>query len=215
MSKTLVQLNVGDKIIVPIKPEYHARFGANMHFIVADKNHAGYPSNSVTLITEYAVQMMAFDAKEPTNPAAGPMEYGNQQWRYSNIRQWLNSSSTAPWYSPAHQYDAPPDASMSNWSGGNNPYENWDGFLSIFDGGFSNRILTTSNPTKIPDAYGGQVEYTNDKMFFISYTESGKASSTYPVEGSALALFPSPTSAINIKKTYECTINGPVNEGLS
>lgn len=52
MSKTLGSLSVGAKIEVPVLSAYQSRFGSKIVFKIADKNHSGYPSNSVTLITE-------------------------------------------------------------------------------------------------------------------------------------------------------------------
>lgn len=67
MSKTLGSLTVGAKIEVPVLSAYQSRFGSKIVFKIADKNHSGYPSNSVTLITEKIIQLMCFDAKEPSN----------------------------------------------------------------------------------------------------------------------------------------------------
>ena len=50
MSKTLGSLTVGAKIEVPVLSAYQSRFGSKIVFKIADKNHSGYPSNSVTLI---------------------------------------------------------------------------------------------------------------------------------------------------------------------
>jgi len=36
------------------------------------KNHAGYPSNSVTLVTNQIIKMLCFDATEPSNGNSGP-----------------------------------------------------------------------------------------------------------------------------------------------
>ena len=63
MSKTLGSLSVGAKIEVPVLSAYQSRFGSKIVFKIADKNHSGYPSNSVTLITEKIIQNMASDAK--------------------------------------------------------------------------------------------------------------------------------------------------------
>lgn len=57
MSKAISSLAVGDKIEVPVLSAYQSRFGAKIVFKVADKNHSGYPSNSVTLITEKIIQL--------------------------------------------------------------------------------------------------------------------------------------------------------------
>ena len=48
MSKTLGSLTVGAKIEVPVLSAYQSRFGSKIVFKIADKNHSGYPSNSVS-----------------------------------------------------------------------------------------------------------------------------------------------------------------------
>lgn len=60
MSKTLGSLTVGAKIEVPVLSAYQSRFGSKIVFKIADKNHSGYPSNSVTLITEKIIQLFIF-----------------------------------------------------------------------------------------------------------------------------------------------------------
>ena len=60
MSKTLGSLSVGAKIEVPVLSAYQSRFGSKIVFKIADKNHSGYPSNSVTLITEKIIQLMCW-----------------------------------------------------------------------------------------------------------------------------------------------------------
>ena len=77
MSKTLGSLTVGAKIEVPVLSAYQSRFGSKIVFKIADKNHSGYPSNSVTLITEKIIQNMASDAKEPSNSNNDRKNYGN------------------------------------------------------------------------------------------------------------------------------------------
>ena len=75
MSKTLGSLSVGAKIEVPVLSAYQSRFGSKIVFKIADKNHSGYPSNSVTLITEKIIQNMASDAKEPSNSNSDRKNY--------------------------------------------------------------------------------------------------------------------------------------------
>lgn len=209
MAKTLGQLNVGDKIQVPIKEAYHSRFGANIVFTIADKNHAGYPVNSVTLITDKVIQMMAFDAREPGNPISGYASYGNNNYSLSNIRRWLISEASSSWYYKAHAYDAPPDENMANWSGGNNPYHDWPGFLYVFEDGFADRLILTEVSTKDPPMTGTYTNVGYYKMFLMSTTEGG-LSSPYVAEGEGtpLALFAT-TPARRGTKTNECRLNSP------
>lgn len=106
MSKTLGSLSVGAKIEVPVLSAYQSRFGSKIVFKIADKNHSGYPSNSVTLITEKIIQNMASDAKEPSNSNSDRKSYGNNRHIYSNLLQWLNSNAAAgAWYSAKHSAD--------------------------------------------------------------------------------------------------------------
>ena len=44
---------------------------------MADKNHAGYPSNSVTLVTNQIIKMLCFDATEPTNGNSDSRGWGS------------------------------------------------------------------------------------------------------------------------------------------
>ena len=62
---------------------------------IADRNHAGYPANSVTLITERIISLKCFDAIESGNSDSNRRSCGNNRWIYSNIRRWLNSQAAA------------------------------------------------------------------------------------------------------------------------
>ena len=54
---------------------------------IADKNHTGYPANSVTLITERIISLKCFDAIESGNSNSNRHSYGNNRWIYLNIRR--------------------------------------------------------------------------------------------------------------------------------
>lgn len=89
---------------------------------VIDHNHTGFPENSTTLITDQIVALRPFDGKELNK------NHGNKDYTVSNIRQWLNSSAGAgEWYSPQHEYDAPPSKANINYY---NAYEDDPGFLN-------------------------------------------------------------------------------------
>ena len=109
---------------------------------IADKNHAGYPANSVTLITERIISLKCFDAKESGNSDGNRKSYGNNRWIYANIRQWLNSQAAAgQWYSAQHGQDAPP--SNANVWDNYNEYQQEAGFLAGFSANFLAALLTT------------------------------------------------------------------------
>ena len=71
--------------------------------------------------------MRCFDAIESTNTDSNRKSSGNNNWQYSNIKQFLNSDQ-ATWYSAQHSYDAPPNSTNTN----TNPYDTHKGFLYYF-----------------------------------------------------------------------------------
>lgn len=104
-------------------------------WVVADKNHSGYPSNSVTLITKHVIDLRAFDGVENN-------EDGNKEYAYSNLNQWLNSSASAgAWYTATHGGDKPPTAQYVT---AGTEYYSRAGFLYNFDVKERNAILQTS-----------------------------------------------------------------------
>ena len=93
-------------------------------WVVADKNHTGYPSNSISLISQKIIDIMAYDAAEN-----GTYSYGNPDYALSNINQWLNSAAASGgWYSATHSNDAPPSSGKVT----QNPYQTRAGFLNNF-----------------------------------------------------------------------------------
>ena len=205
MSKAISSLAVGDKIEVPVLSAYQSRFGAKIVFKVADKNHSGYPSNSVTLITEKIIQLMCSDAKEPNNSDSNRRNYGNNRHIYSNILQWLNSNATAgSWYSAKHSADAPP--TNANVDDNYNEYDAWAGFLAMLDPKFVAELLDTTLTVVKSSADGGSYETFTAKMFLASTTEVGLANEDNIAEGELLALFSNDASRVAYP-TAECVSN--------
>jgi hypothetical protein len=206
MSKTLGSLTVGAKIEVPVLSAYQSRFGSKIVFKIADKNHSGYPSNSVTLITEKIIQLMCFDAKEPNNSNGDRKQYGNNRYQHSNILQWLNSNATAgAWYSAKHSADAPP-TNANVWNN-YNEYDAWAGFLAMLDPKFVAELLTTTQTVArntVTD--GGSYETVTSKMFLPSTTEVGLANENNIAEGTLLALFSNDASRVAYP-TAQCVSN--------
>lgn len=84
----------GDKTaFCKAKVKFGSLHGKPIIWQVADKNHAGYPANSVILVTVQIIKMLCFDATEPSN--SDRRSYGNNRYIYSNLRQWLNSAAGA------------------------------------------------------------------------------------------------------------------------
>jgi len=205
MSKTLGSLSVGAKIEVPVLSAYQSRFGSKIVFKIADKNHSGYPSNSVTLITEKIIQNMASDAKEPNNSNSDRKSYGNNRHIYSNLLQWLNSNAAAgTWYSAKHSADQAPTTKSTHVT--YNPYTSWAGFLAMLDPKFVAELLTTTLTVVKSSTDGGSYETFTAKMFLASTTEVGLANENSIAEGTLLALFSNDASRVAYP-TSECVSN--------
>lgn len=158
---------------------------------IIDKNHTGYPTNSVTLLTEKIIDLRGFDAKEPANSDSNRRIYGNNRYKDSNLRQWLNKAGQ-PWFEKTHTADEPPtDGGMSKPTG----YNTKEGFLSSFSVGELSAILdTTLTVAKNTVTDGGGSETVTDKVFLLSNTEVGLANENNIVEGSLFSVFSSSTA---------------------
>ena len=206
MSQSISKLAVGAKIEVPVLSTYQSRFGAKLVFKIADKNHSGYPANSVTLITEKIIQIMAFDAKEPNNSNSDRKNYGNNRYLHSNLLQWLNSNAAAgAWYSAQHSADQAPTTKDTHVT--YNAYTSWAGFLAMLEPKFVAELLdTTQTVAKNTVTDGGSYETVTSKMFLASTTEVGLANENSIAEGSLLALFSNDASRVAYPST-ECYNN--------
>ena len=169
-------------------------YGSPIVWVIADKNHAGYPANSVTLLSKYILSLKCFDAAEPSNSTSARQTYGNNRYLYSNIRQWLNSAAAAgAWYTAQYSADAPP--TNANVEGNYNEYDAEAGFQNDFSANFRNALLSTSLTVVKPSVDGDGTETVVDKVFLLSTTEVGLADEGY-AEGSKLALFSDDTSRL-------------------
>lgn len=190
------------------KIKYGSLYDAPIIWKIADKNHEGYPENSVTLVTNQIIKLLCFDAKEPDNDDSGRKSGGNSRYIYSNVRQWLNSDADAgQWYTPQHSADAPPN-SENVWGTSEgmavNPYDTIAGFLNSFTEAERAVLLLTTITVGKSNADGGGTETCVDKVFLLSCTETGIAGDH--VCGSKLAIFSDDASRI-ATVTASCVAN--------
>lgn len=159
--------------------------GAVIGWVIGDKNHAGYPASSVTLVSERMITLKCFDATE-SGGGNSRNSYGNNRYIYANIRQWLNKAGTG-WYVQQHSYDRPP-SNANVWSN----YNEYDGEAG-FKTGFSPEMLAAIKPTTlivaIPTCDNGGSETCTDDIFLLSMAEVGLGSENGIAEGSVLAMF--------------------------
>ena len=177
-------------------------YGSPIIWQVADKNHSGYPANSVTLVAANILKIVAFDAKESGNSDSNRRSYGNNRYALSNIRQWLNKSGS-PWYVAQHSADATPSSGNVSY----NPYDGQSGFLTDFSAQMKAALLDTTLTVAKATVDGGGSESVVDKVFLLSKQEVGLGSENSIAEGSLLALFSSDNSSRLCKPTANAVSN--------
>ena len=152
-------------------------------------------------MTKQIIDCRCFDGKEPTNTDSNRKNYGNNNWQYSNIEQWMNSDQ-ASWYSAQHTYDAPPtSANCWQYSNGTtyNAYDTHKGFLYYWSADekalLRDMTLTLANNT-VTDG-GGSYTWTG-KVWLPTYTQIGGGQNNSISEGEAFSKF---TDDASRKKT--------------
>ena len=196
MAKLITTLNTGDKIkLGTYKVEGSTTLPIIWKLIAI--GHTGYPSNAVTLITEKVIDYRGFDAIEAANYDSNRANYGNNRWRTSNIRQWLNSGGGASaWWTAQNLSDGvsntkdkdtrPVESVFTHTTG----YDDIAGFLSNFTAQELGRIPTVTNITaKNTVTDGGSFETTDDYVYFLSTTEMGYPNQGGIAEGYAFEAF--------------------------
>lgn len=200
MSQPISNLAVGAKV----KDTGTTYYGSPITWLIADKNHSGYPSNSVTLVSEFILKIAAFDAIEASNSDSNRKSYGNNRYALSNLRQWLNKAGS-PWYVAQHNADAAP-TNANVWSG-YNEYDGQAGFLTGFSADMVAALLNTTLTVAKATVDGGGSETVVDKVFLLSKQEVGLGAENNIAEGSLLALFNSNNSSRTCKPTANAVNN--------
>ena len=182
MSQPLGNLPVGALVMDP-ETKYYDK---PIVWKIADKNNQGYPADSITLITDKIIGLKAADANEPKNNDSNRRQYGNNNYKLSNIRQWLNSDKES-WYQAQHSADQAPIVDYL-WDK-HNPYDKEAGFLTNFSDSFKLNLVDTKLKVARHSLDGGGVEEITDKIFLVSRTEAGLGNETSNPEGYPFKLF--------------------------
>lgn len=204
MAKTLKSLSPGTTLIVP---------GSNHNGVplilrkLADDHHV---AGTTLLDTQDIIDLIAFDAKEPTSSDSNRRNNGNNNYGVSNIRKYLNSIGPN-WYTPQHTQDTPPNEA-NVWKG-HGPYDKRNGFLSAFPSEFIERIATTTLTTAVSDVDGGGVATQKDKVFLLSRTEVGLGDEREAAEGKVIPFFKDRTA--RLKKPTQQALNNTTYTDLS
>ncbi|MDR2513925.1 MAG: DUF6273 domain-containing protein [Christensenellaceae bacterium] len=202
MPQAITNLAVTAKVKDPLSTYY----GSPIVWQIGDKNHAGYPANSVTLVSDKIIKIVPVDAKE-SGGDSNRQNYGNNRYALANLRQWLNKAA-ASWYQSQHTYDRAPSSSYVSY----NPYDTQAGFLSGFSAQMIAAILDTTLTVAQATVDGGGSETVTDKVFLLSKAEVGLGAENSINEGSLLAMFSGaasriayPTAAAVSNSTYTST----------
>ena len=151
-------------------------------------------SNYQIAMAKQIIDLRCFDAKESSNSDSNRQNYGNNNWQYSNIEQWLNSDQSN-WYSAQHSADAPP-SSVNVWSN-YNPYDTKPGFLYYWTDKekavLQNMTLTLANNTKTDG--GGSYTWTG-KVWLPTYTQMSGNQNNSISEGTQFSKFTDNNSRI-------------------
>ena len=208
MSQSISALPVRAKV----KDTSTTYYGVPIIWEIGDKNHAGYPANSVTLVAANILKLACFDAKESGNGDSSRRNYGNNRYSLSNLRQWLNKSGS-PWYQAQHGADAAP-TNANVWDG-YNEYDDEAGFLTGFSAQMLAAILNTTLTVAKASVDGGGSETVTDKVFLLSKAEVGLGAENGVSEGSTLAMF-SDNSSRQCRPTAQAVSNSEyTNSSLS
>lgn len=161
MAQRLSTLSVGDTV------KFGTRWGKRTRFVITDKNHYGFPSNSVQLSNLLCDDTRPLDAMEPTNTFLNVYTYGFNNIALSNLLQWMNSSSRN-WFSSQHSADQKPDASHV----GVDAYDNIPGMLNEYDPREIAMMQSVKRTIRRNNYLGGST--TNYwKVWLYDYTEVG------------------------------------------
>jgi hypothetical protein len=170
--------DIGSIISIPYNDESGKILLNNgcIEFEVVGVNHHTNSEHkqTITLMTKDVIRKMPFDAKEPNNPHDQRAMYGNNRWKVSNIRQWLNSGETTnSWFTPQHEYDEAPSA--DKFADKFAAYANEPGFLAGFSADVLQHFTDITNTTGLCEVDGDRgidsSETTVDKVFLASITE--------------------------------------------
>ena len=162
--------------------------------------------------TVQLIDVRAFDGKETSSTDIYRKNYGNNNWKLSNIRQWLNSDAAAgEWYSARHTYDAPP-TDANGYSSYLTGYDDRPGFLYNFTAAQKSAMLNFNLTLKIPSVDGGGSHIVSQKVFLPTMTQVGLGANEGVNEGTVFNKYNGVENAGRIKTLHP---NVVANSGFS
>lgn len=160
MPQSLSNLPIGAKVKFG-KYSVNGELAQPITWLIAAKDHVGYPNNSVTLITEKVIDYRFYDNAEPDSTTDSQNMRGCSQYSTSNIDQWLNTDGEAgKWFVKQHDKDHAPDGDHAWVLNGSSidsgtAYVNRPGFLNAFTKDEKDAILSTTIKSSTYRVSGG------------------------------------------------------------
>ena len=146
MAQLLANLPMGSLIKFG-KHQVSSETPKDIIWLVADKNHSGYPINSVTLVTAKIIDLRAFDSIGKGEETSSK----DVNYFYSNINQWLNSNASAGnWWVSQYSKDTAPTSSTTREG---TEYADRPGFLYNFTSAEQNALLPTAITVEVGGTY--------------------------------------------------------------
>lgn len=104
-------------------------------------------------LSEYALDYIPYDSKEPVNTDYYKRIYGSSDYRTSNIFQFMNSDEE-DWFFPAHEFDAAPGTDGHSMDS-RGMYRRHPGFLYGFEEYEIASLKSSINLPRVDDILGG------------------------------------------------------------
>lgn len=193
MAQRLSTLSVGDTV------KFGSRWGKKTRFVITDKNHVGFPSNSVQLSNLLCDDTRPLDGREEASGILAVVEYGNNDVARSNLVQWMNSASK-DWYNAQHAADHKPDAKHV----GVDAYDAIPGMLNEYDPREIAMMQSVNRTIRRNNLHGGSTTRSY-KAWLYDYAELGAYGHDNDVYsyGSLFAYFKDPS-----KRTFRMSEEG-------
>lgn len=202
MPQSISSLPVGTLV------KFGSIYGNKITWVIVDQNHQGYTSGSTTLVSDKIIKSMPYDAAEPANGDTNRRYGGNNRYKYSNIRQWLNSQDGAgAWYSAQYSADMGPDKSYVE----TDPYLYEAGFLSEWNAHDISAIMETSHKVVAAQQDGGS-EYVTDKIFLPALSEYGAQDPGSTPVGITYSYFKTYRNKLRAVMTADCANHAQNND---
>ena len=152
--------------------------------------------------TVQLIDVRMFDGEEASNRDTYRQKYGNNNWKLSNIRQWLNSDAAAgTWYSAQHSADAPP-TDANGYNSYPTGYDDRPGFLYNFTAAQKSAMMNFDLTLKIPKVDGGGSHVVTQKVFFPTMTQMGFGANEGVSECSVFNKYDGVENSVRIKTVH-------------